>query len=254
MDDSNSGGMGFLALLLFILILGSGTCGGALWGNGANAAAQTAAMTADTMANRQISADLQGVSVAVANNGSAINYALRGIDDLQARADVLNTSLCQLGNSLSQQINQVKMETMGQFCSLSHQLADCCCATKQAVADSEARIVGLINANRMEDLKTRISALEQQNRDLTLAASQNQQTCEIIAAVRNNGCAQAPAYAYGYGYGWPGYACCYPCNPCNPCAVANNVDAINTSLQTANTTLNSILAKIPTTTTTTPAA
>lgn len=249
MDDSNSGGMGFLALLLFILILGGGACGGGLWGNGANAAAQTAAMTADTMANRQISADLQGVSVAVANNGAAINYALRGIDDLQARADVLNTSLCQLGNSLSQQINQVKADTMTQFCTLSHQLADCCCSTKQAIADSEARIVGLINANRMEDYKARIAALEQQNRDMTLAASQNQQTCEIIAAVRNNGCAQAPAYACGYG--WPGYAYGYgcACNPCTPCGMANNVDAINTALQTTNSTLTSILNKIPTTAT-----
>lgn len=220
MNEQN--GMGFLALILIIALFCGNGNGGILGGN-CNNSAQTAYATADIIANRQISGGVEALQVQTANNGAAINSALRGIDDLQASFSTLNTSLCQAVNNLTQQNNQ-----------LQNNMDKCCCELKNEINASEARVVGLINAQRMEDLKNQISELKTANSALTLAASQQAQTCELKQAIASaNGCCNA------YG------ACVTGCNPCANAAATywqNQMTQIQSQLA-------AILAKIPTTTT-----
>lgn len=91
------------------------------------------------------------------------------------------------------------------FASLSHQLSDCCCETKQAIANSTREILGYLTNEKIESLRD-------ENQSLRFQASQvaqNQFITQVGSDIVNRLNPPAiPAYTvpnpYTGGYGWHG--------------------------------------------------
>lgn len=126
-------------------------------------------------------------------NNSAVLSGINGID----------SALCQGFNGINTAILQSAYETQGAINGLSHQLSDCCCSTKQAIADvkytvgqeaCETRhamynntrdIIDNANANSRAILdfltQDKIATLTAENQSLKFAASQSAQNAFITA-------------------------------------------------------------------------
>lgn len=128
-------------------------------------------------------------------NNSAVLSGINGID----------SALCQGFNGINTAILQNGYNTQGAINGLSHQISDCCCGTKQAIADvkytvaqeaCETRhamsnntrdIIDNANANSRAILdfltNDKIATLTAENQSLKFAASQSAQNAYIGATV-----------------------------------------------------------------------
>lgn len=126
-------------------------------------------------------------------NNSAVLSGINGID----------SALCQGFNGINTAILQSTYDTQGAINGLSHQISDCCCSTKQAIADvkytvgqeaCETRhamynntrdIIDNANANSRAILdfltQDKIATLTAENQSLKFAASQSAQNAFITA-------------------------------------------------------------------------
>lgn len=107
----------------------------------------------------------------------------------------VNTAMLQGFNGVDNAICNLGYNIQGGFNSISHQISDCCCSTKQAIADlkysNERQTCDLIvnqNANTQKIIdymqSEKISALQAENLALKGQISNNAQSAYIINQVR----------------------------------------------------------------------
>ena len=94
------------------------------------------------------------------------------------------------------------------LCELSHQISDCCCSTKQAIADSTREILGFLTNEKIQTLRDENQTLKfaasQAQQNAFITANQEAQTAELIRRI-----APTPVPSYNvpapYPYGGYGY-------------------------------------------------
>lgn len=223
------GGLGFDALLLFLFfgLMGGGMwggmggwgMGGMGWGGGAGmlgatslAATETAALinqqnTADRVAAANAKAD------AIAGIVTANGQKLETVKDAVTNGFFANqTNLCQLGNNIAMQAVNNHNNLTAQLTDMRFAQSQCCCETKQQIADlrcsltnevqsAKAEILGAMQAQRMAELEAKNAKLENE-------ISQSKQNATLIAAWQANqrGCT-------------PYSSCCTP-SPCDQLSAA----------------------------------
>lgn len=107
----------------------------------------------------------------------------------------INTAMLQGFNGVDNAVCNLGYNIQGGFNSISHQISDCCCSTKQAIADlkysNERQTCDLIvnqNANTQKIIdymqSEKISALQAENLALKGQISNNAQSAYIINQVR----------------------------------------------------------------------
>lgn len=129
-------------------------------------------------------------------------FALQGIDNgVRGVQQGICDSTFALNNSLKDGFYGVQ----GRLCDLSHQISDCCCSTKQAIADSTREILGYLTNEKIESLRDENQALRFQASQV----AQNQFITQVGSDIVNRLNPPAiPAYTvpnpYTGGYGWHG--------------------------------------------------
>lgn len=234
---NNDGGFGFgdgngaWVLLLFILVLMGGWNGNGWNGGGYGNGGGTGYITADIQRGFDQSAvvgGLTGISSAI-NNG----FANAEVSRCNAQANVLQTLNNNQAN-LSTQLNTIAMNQQNCCCEnragladLKYTVATQACADRSAISDALKDVIASNTANTQAILdklcQQEIDALKTQNQQLqmqgylaSLAASQNQQTGQILndnaaqttALLRALNPAPVPAYIVANPYG---------CNCVNSC-------------------------------------
>lgn len=178
------GSGGWLGILLLIALLGGGLgWGGGFGGFGGGAGLQGMATRADI------------------NEGFALNNITSGITAIQQG---ICDATYALTNTIQSGFNATQMGMMQGFngvergfCDLSHQLSDCCCENRQAIAQvrydmaNQTRdIIDGQNANTRAILdfltQDKISTLQAENQALKFAASQAQQNDYLTATMDAN--------------------------------------------------------------------
>ena len=207
---NNDGGFGFgdgngaWVLLLFILVLMGGWNGNGWNGGGYGNGGGTGYITADIQRGFDQSAvvgGLAGISSAI-NNG----FANAEVSRCNAQANVLQTLNNNQAN-LSTQLNTIAMNQQNCCCEnragladLKYTVATQACADRSAISDALKDVIASNTANTQAILdklcQQEIDALKAQNQQLqmqsylaNLAASQNQQTGQIL----NDNAAQTAA-------------------------------------------------------------
>ena len=234
---NNDGGFGFgdgngaWVLLLFILVLMGGWNGNGWNGGGYGNGGGTGYITADIQRGFDQSAvvgGLTGISSAI-NNG----FANAEVSRCNAQANVLQTLNNNQAN-LSTQLNTIAMNQQNCCCEnragladLKYTVATQACADRSAISDALKDVIASNTANTQAILdklcQQEIDALKAQNQQLqmqgylaNLAASQNQQTGQILndnaaqttALLRALNPTPVPAYIVANPYG---------CNCINGC-------------------------------------
>ena len=172
------GSGGWLGILLLIALLGGGVGGGGFGGFGGGAGLQGMATRADI------------------NEGFALNNITSGITAIQQG---ICDATYALNNAITSGFNQTQMGMMQGFngvergfCDLSHQLSDCCCENRAAIAQvrydmaNQTRdIIEGQNASTRAILdfltQDKISTLTAENQALKFQASQAQQNAFFTA-------------------------------------------------------------------------
>lgn len=172
------GSGGWLGILLLIALLGGGLGFGGFGGFGGGAGLQGIATRADInegFALQNITSGIQAIQQGICDATYALNNSLmqgfHGVD----------TGLCNLG-----------YQTQAGFNSLSHQLSDCCCENRAAIAQvrydmateaCETRRAIQDSTRNILDFLTqdKISTLTAENQALKFQASQAQQNAFITA-------------------------------------------------------------------------
>ena len=198
-DDGFFGGNnGWWIILLFLFAFGGGGFG--FGGDRANLATQSDVRAANDQQTLISKLDQQTYGLAdstYALNNTMVN-GFHGVDN----------AICTLGYNMQNNMN-----------TLSHQMSDCCCSiergiergfadtnynlatqaceTRQAIANSTREILDFL-------VKDKIAALQAENADLRLAASQVRQNAYLVNELRP---APVPAYAVPNPYAGYGFPC-----------------------------------------------
>ncbi len=117
----------------------------------------------------------------------------------------IERGICDSTFALNNTVNNGFFGVERSLCDLGHQLSDCCCSTKQAIADSTREILGYLTNEKIESLRdenqTLRFAASQANQNAFITANQEAQTAELIRRLgRDN---PVPAYVV------PNPNCCY---------------------------------------------
>lgn len=198
-DDGFFGGNnGWWIILLFLFAFGGGGFG--FGGDRANLATQSDVRAANDQ--QTLISKLDQLTYGLADSAYALNNTMvngfHGVDN----------AICTLGYNMQNTMN-----------GLSHQMSDCCCSiergiergfaetnynlatqaceTRQAIANSTREILDFL-------VKDKIAALQAENADLRLAASQVRQNAYLVNELR-----PAPVPAYPVPNPYAGYA--FPC-------------------------------------------
>ena len=210
------GSGGWLGILLLIALLGGGIgWGGGFGGFGGGAGLQGMATRADI------------------NEGFALNNITSGITAIQQgicdATYAINNGLRDVGMNMMQGFNGVERG----FCDLSHQLSDCCCEnraaiaqvrydmatqacdTRRAIQDSTRSIMDFLTQDKISTLTAENQALKfaasQAQQNAFITANQDAQTAELIRrlgrdcpvpayVVPNPNCCYGNPLGVGYGY------------------------------------------------------
>ena len=198
-DDGFFGGNnGWWIILLFLFAFGGGGFG--FGGDRANLATQSDVRAANDQQTLISKLDQQTYGLAdstYALNNTMVN-GFHGVDN----------AICTLGYNMQNNMN-----------TLSHQMSDCCCSiergiergfadtnynlatqaceTRQAITNSTREILDFL-------VKDKIAALQAENADLRLAASQVRQNAYLVNELRP---APVPAYAVPNPYAGYGFPC-----------------------------------------------
>ena len=197
-DGFFGGNNGWWIILLFLFAFGGGGFG--FGGDRANLATQSDVRAANDQQTLISKLDQQTYGLAdstYALNNTMVN-GFHGVDN----------AICTLGYNMQNNMN-----------TLSHQMSDCCCSiergiergfadtnynlatqaceTRQAIANSTREILDFL-------VKDKIAALQAENADLRLAASQVRQNAYLVNELRP---APVPAYAVPNPYAGYGFPC-----------------------------------------------
>ena len=227
--DSNGNNNGFgngweglIGLALVASLFGFGGNGNVFGNRGGSygSPCATEASLAAGFANSSILSNLNDLILGQAQMQNFINQGFAGVNNaMNVGFAGVNNAICNLGYTVQ-----------GSFNEIGHQISDCCCSTKQAIADVKyanerqtCDIIQAINAGnqRLVDIYTtdKINALTAENTALKGQISNDRQTANIVSQLRDPGCPVAsylvpnPNCCYnpfGFGYGFNGYnnGCC----------------------------------------------
>lgn len=219
-DGWGDGNGWWVLIILFAIFGGWGNGFGGGYGNGGDRASVPCATQADVRAavdQQTLISKLDQQTYGLADS----NYALN--NTINSNFRTLDNSICTLGFQNQQGFNDV-----------SHQISDCCCATREAIQGVNYNISTQTNAiqnsmcNNTRDIidnqnantrsildflvNDKLSTLQTENQNLKLAASQAEQNQYLVSQLRPTA---VPAYitcspyqsAYGVGLN-NGCGCC----------------------------------------------
>ena len=218
-DGLFGGSGGWLGILLLIALLGGGIgWGGGFGGFGGGAGLQGMATRADInegFALQNITSGIQAIQQGICDATYALNNAI-------------NTGFNATQMGMMQGFNGVERG----FCDLSHQLSDCCCENRAAIAqvrydmateacetrrtiqDSTRSIMDFLTQDKISTLTAENQALKfaasQAQQNAFITANQDAQTAELIRRLGRD--CPVPAYVV------PNPNCCYG----NPVGVGYN--------------------------------
>ena len=218
-DGLFGGSGGWLGILLLIALLGGGIgWGGGFGGFGGGAGLQGMATRADInegFALQNITSGIQAIQQGICDATYALNNAI-------------NTGFNATQMGMMQGFNGVERG----FCDLSHQLSDCCCENRAAIAqvrydmateacetrrtiqDSTRSIMDFLTQDKIATLTAENQALKfaasQASQNAFITANQEAQTAELIRRLGRD--CPVPAYVV------PNPNCCYG----NPLGVGYN--------------------------------
>lgn len=214
----NNGGMwggdGIWAILLLAL-LGNGGFGYGRGGIGANEGSlgwqlgrlATTNDVASGFSTSEIMSDLNSIQLSNAQGFAGLNTAISNA------ASTLGYNMLQGFHGVDNAVCNLGYQNQQGFNTLAHQISDCCCSTKQAIADvkysnerNTCDIINAINASNQRVIDYMTSEkIDTLNRKLAVAEGQisnYNQTNAIISALQPK--CPIPAYQV------PNPNCCYP--------------------------------------------
>lgn len=229
----NNGGFGnngdgwWVLIILFALFGGWGR-GGAFGGNGNCGCDSSCATVGDVergFNNQSTQQRFNGIDQGLCQLGydnlaqinGLQNTVMQGDFGLQQAINNASVASMQDTNSISRQLADCCCETreavqgvnfnMSQgFANQSFQLQQCCCDLKQAICDNTRTITDQLTQFRMEDKSEQIAELRSQVQALNLAQSQANQNNYLINQLRPS---PVPSYTVANPYvGGFGYGCC----------------------------------------------
>ena len=197
-DGFFGGNNGWWIILLFLFAFGGGGFG--FGGDRANLATQSDVRAANDQ--QTLISKLDQQTYGLADSTYALNNTM--VNGFHS----VDNAICTLGYNMQNNMN-----------TLSHQMSDCCCSiergiergfadtnynlatqaceTRQAIANSTREILDFL-------VKDKIAALQAENADLRLAASQVRQNAYLVNELRP---APVPAYAVPNPYAGYGFPC-----------------------------------------------
>lgn len=226
-------GGGWWALIILFALFGGWGRGGVFGGNGGCGCDSACATVGD------IERGFNNQSTQQRFNGIDQGLCQLGYDNLNQISGLQNT-IMQGNFGLQQAINNASVASMQDTNSISRQLADCCCETreaiqginynmsqgfanqsfqlqqcccdlKQAMSDNTRAITDQLTQFRMEDKNEQIAELRSQVQALNLAQSQANQNNYLIGQLRPS---PIPAYTVANPYAGFGYGCCGAAQTC----------------------------------------
>ena len=226
-------GDGWWVLIILFALFGGWGRGGAFGNNGGCGCDSACATVGD------VERGFNNQSTQQRFNGIDQGLCQLGYDNLNQISGLQNT-IMQGNFGLQQAINNASVASMQDTNSISRQLADCCCETreaiqginynmsqgfanqsfqlqqcccdlKQAMSDNTRAITDQLTAFRMEDKNEQIAELRSQVQALNLAQSQANQNNYLIGQLRPS---PVPAYTVANPYAGFGYACCGTAQTC----------------------------------------
>lgn len=227
------GGDGWWVLIILFALFGGWGRGGAFGNNGGCGCDGACATVGD------VERGFNNQSTQQRFNGIDQGLCQLGYDNL-AQVNGLQNTVMQGNFALQQAINNASVASMQDTNSISRQLADCCCETreaiqginyniaqgfanqgfqlqqcccdlKQSIADNTRVITDQLNQFRMEDKNDTIAELRSQVQALNLAQSQANQNNYLIGQLRPS---PIPAYTVTNPYAGFGYGCCGTAQSC----------------------------------------
>lgn len=226
-------GDGWWVLIILFALFGGWGRGGAFGNNGGCGCDGACATVGD------VERGFNNQSTQQRFNGIDQGLCQLGYDNLAQTSNLQNTVM--QGNfGLQQAINNASVASMQDTNSISRQLADCCCETreaiqgvnfnlaqgfanqgfqlqqcccdlKQAICDNTRAITDQLTQFRMEDKNEQIAELRSQVQALNLAQSQANQNNYLIGQLRPS---PVPAYTVANPYAGYGYGCCGTAQTC----------------------------------------
>lgn len=129
-------------------------------------------------------------------------FALNGIDN---GVRGVQQGICDSTFALNNSLKDGFYGLQGTLCNMGHQISDCCCSTKQAIADSTREILGYLTNEKIDSLRLENQALKFQASQV----AQNQFITQVGSDIVNRlQPPPVPSYTvpnpytgYGYGYG-----------------------------------------------------
>lgn len=227
------GGDGWWVLIILFALFGGWGRGGA-FGNGGSCGCDGACATVG-----DVERGFNNQSTQQRFNGIDQGLCQLGYDNL-AQVSGLQNMVMQGNFALQQAINNASVASMQDTNSISRQLADCCCETreaiqgvnyniaqgfanqgfqlqqcccdlKQAISDNTRAVTDQLNQFRMEDKNDTIAELRSQVQALNLAQSQANQNNYLVGQLRPS---PIPAYTVANPYAGFGYGCCGTAQSC----------------------------------------
>lgn len=227
------GGDGWWVLIILFALFGGWGRGGAFGNNGGCGCDGACATVGD------VERGFNNQSTQQRFNGIDQGLCQLGYDNL-AQVNGLQNTVMQGNFALQQAINNASVASMQDTNSISRQIADCCCETreaiqgvnynlaqnfanqgfqlqqcccdlKQSIADNTRVITDQLNQFRMEDKNDTIAELRSQVQALNLAQSQANQNNYLIGQLRPS---PIPAYTVANPYAGFGYGCCGTAQSC----------------------------------------
>ena len=227
------GGDGWWVLIILFALFGGWGRGGAFGNNGGCGCDGACATVGD------VERGFNNQSTQQRFNGIDQGLCQLGYDNL-AQVSGLQNTVMQGNFALQQAINNASVASMQDTNSISRQIADCCCETreaiqginyniaqgfanqgfqlqqcccdlKQSIADNTRVITDQLNQFRMEDKNDTIAELRSQVQALNLAQSQANQNNYLIGQLRPS---PVPAYTVANPYAGFGYGCCGTAQSC----------------------------------------
>lgn len=179
-NGNNSGGMfggdGWLGLILFAMIFGGGWGNGwgGFGGGGAGGQALTRAELYDGFATQNLDGAVRGVQQGICDSTYALNNTIVG------GFNGVDRSLC----DLSHQLSDCCCENRAAIAQVRYDMATQACDTRRAIQDSTREVLGFLTQDKISSLQAENQALKfaasQQAQNAFITANQEAQTAELI--------------------------------------------------------------------------
>ena len=193
-NDGFWGGDGWWAIIIFAMIFGWGNGGFGGWGNNGGGYAASAATQADLQRGfdtRTVISKLDGINSGICDGFYAMNTQIAGLGTaMQQGFNAQTIADLQGQNALSRQLADCCCENRQGQAEIKYQMATDTCALQTAIGNAARDITDNANANYrgLMDfmVQSKISALENENQALRMAASQSNQNAVLQAAMNAN--------------------------------------------------------------------